>query len=717
MVSVDGRQLPLTAVELKAEAQGGIARVTLTQHFVNPHSEPLHVSYLVPLPEDGAVAGYAFRIGERRTVGVVDRLQAARERFARAVASGHTAALLTQQRTSVFSQELGNVPPGQRVSVELTVDQRLRWLSEGLWEWRFPTVIAPRYPGASGEKALPVTVADGPTGIHATLELSIGDALTEGRRPESPSHPVRFAALAARTVARLDEGVPLDRDVVVRWPVATPQPGVHLHRARPSGRLEASAYGLLTLVPPSVAQARLSRDLVFVLDVSGSMGGPPLAHAQRIVAALIDTLEERDTLELVAFNDSPLRWRDGPRPADAITRREAVDWVMGLEAGGSTEMESGIREALRPLHPHSQRQVVLVTDGHIDFEEDLVQELIERLPPGTRMHTVGVGEAVNRSLTHAAARAGRGVEVLTGMGEDVDRCTARLIAATRAPVLVDVTVEGEAVEDVAPATVTDLMAGAPVLLSLKLRPDGGRLVVKGSTPAGAWERTLIVPPTGTGEGNPALATLYAREKVEDLEMQRAGSNPAPEQPPRIEALGLEYQIATPFTAWVAASEEPTVDGSAPFRHEVVPQALPHGVPGAVSRPLIQVRRVMPPRTSGSASPPGDLRQPGQVPDFLGRQRGRAEEPPVPLRGRRLPLADGLATVEIQCTTLLWNPEASFEAELDDGAIVTLQVDTAASTQRTRVSRGAWVRLRFRPPPGKVLRLWWSFDGVTYVVTL
>lgn len=767
MVSVDGRQLPLTGVALRAEAQGGIARVTLTQHFENPHDEPLQVSYQLPLPEDGAVAGYAFRIGGRRIVGEVDRVQAARERFDQALVSGRTAALLTEQRTSLFTQELGNVPPGEALTVELTVDQRLRWLSEGLWEWRFPTVVAPRYSGMAPTCApLSVDVAREPLDIRATLELSIGDVLAEDRQPESPSHPTRFTQAAGKVVARLEEGVPLDRDIVVRWPVASPRPGVRLHSARTVGRLESSAFGLLTLVPPSVELERLPRDLILLLDVSGSMLGPPFEHARRVVAALIDTLEARDSLELLAFSNTVLRWRDRPAPGDADTRREAVEWLMKLEVGGGTEMRSGIQEALRPLRPGSQRQVVLVTDGEISFEQQIVQELLEHLPRGTRLHTVGVGEAVNRSLTHAAARAGRGVEVLTGLGEDVERSTARLIAATRAPVLVDVTVEGDAVEDVAPATVTDLMAGAPVLLSLKLRPEGGALTVKGVTPAGTWEQRLAVPPVRVGEGNPAVAALYAREKVEDLSLRLAGGAPPTELEPRMEQLGLEHQIATRLTAWVAVSDAPTVDPTAPTRRETVPQALPHGMSaaglgltptfvtrmatGLISRPLIQVRRVTP-SLPGGASPPSP-------PPFLGRALPRGErlmvpephEPessgghsrhkrgtkrkeraarregkrealmsmePVQLRGRRLASAEGLATVEIQCEAMLWDPGASFEAELDDGTRVTLDVDMEASTRKGRVARGHHVRLRFRALPREVVLLRWSFDDVEYVVRL
>jgi Ca-activated chloride channel homolog len=141
LVSTSGRSLPLLGTDLTADARGGIARVTLEQRFHNPHAEPLAVTYSLPLPSDGAVSGFAFRIGARRVVGEIDRKRAARERYEQALVDGKSAAILEQDRSSLFTQEIGNIPPGEEVIVEVSVDQRLRWLEEGAWE-RTPALHA-----------------------------------------------------------------------------------------------------------------------------------------------------------------------------------------------------------------------------------------------------------------------------------------------------------------------------------------------------------------------------------------------------------------------------------------------------------------------------------------------------------------------------------------------------------------------------------------------
>ena len=343
LVATDGRALPLRGASLAMDARGGIARAVLVQRFANVHAEPLTVTYLFPLPHDGAVSGFAFQVGDRRVVGEVDRIQAARERFEEALITGRSATLLEQERGSVFTQTIGNVPPGQEVSVELTIDQRLAW-ANGNWEWRFPTALAPRYVGDPGDvpdaSRILVDVAEG--GIAPRLKLSACFATSCPREtiPASTSHGIRVDRQGGSVGVVLadTDGASLDRDVVLRWPVASATTGVSIDTFRPAtGALLGRAFGLVTLVPPAddAPSVSIPRDLVLLLDTSGSMEGRPIEQARDVARALVRSLSDGDSLEMVAFSSTPRRWkaapwsprrRSGRRPCagSAPCRRRAV---------------------------------------------------------------------------------------------------------------------------------------------------------------------------------------------------------------------------------------------------------------------------------------------------------------------------------------------------------------------------------------------------------
>ena len=582
LVAPSDHALALRSAALRVDACAGLGRVVLEQCFANAYDESLHVTYRLPLPADAAVSGFRFHIGERVIEGEIDRRADARERFEQAVASGHSAALLEQQRSSLFEQEIGNVPPHAEVKCEIVLDQRLRWLDEGMWEWRFPLATAPRYLGEPDRvpdaRALALDVGER-LEVRASLRMVVRDGLRAGCSPESPSHPLSCVAEDTGFVVTLGSGnaAQLDRDLVVRWPVGEAAVRASVDRAGPRPK-SPDAHALVCLVPPrpEAAMTALPRDLTVLLDTSGSMGGPPLEQAKAVVVALLDGLGEQDSFELIEFSWRPRRFRPGRLAGTAANRRAAIGWVRALAAGGGTEMRSGILEALAPLDADRQHQVVLVTDGLVGFEQEIVAKVLELLPSGARLHTVGVGSAVNRSLTGPAARAGRGVEVVLGLGEDPEQAAVRLCARTVAPLVVGLEVSGSALLESVPACLPDLYAGAPVLLSLRVRAGGGELVVRGKTAAGSFEQRHVLGAAEAGSGSDAVVTLFGREAVEDAEMRLGAGADARAIDAEIERLGLAYRIATRLTSWLAIDSQPSVDPRSPTRRERVPQALPYG---------------------------------------------------------------------------------------------------------------------------------------------
>ncbi|CAN5905000.1 hypothetical protein BH11MYX2_BH11MYX2_04160 [soil metagenome] len=569
LVTLDGRVLPLIATTLHADARGGIARFVLEQTFRNSYSERLHVTYRMPLPADGAVSGYAFVIGERTITGVVDKKQQARERFERAVSEGKTAALLEQERQDIFTQQIGNVPAGESIVARIAVDARLAWLPEGEWELRFPTVIGARYIGQSDTMsdahATHVKVTEQPLGVQVGMTLAIGDKL-QGKASSS-THAIERGTDGVITLAA---GARLDRDVVVRWPVATPSAGLSLATARPAAGDEA--FGLVTIVPPArnAKATPVARDLIVLLDTSGSMGGIPLEKAQAVVCLLLDTLTERDRFELTEFNTAPSRYLPDAEFATVGAKRAAIAWVKSRVAGGGTEIREGVLEAMKTLRIGAQRQVIAVTDGYVGGEHQILRALDEHLPASCRLHVLGVGSAVNRSLATALARVGRGAEVIVGPDEDPERSAKRLLDRTAMPMLTNVTIAGDAVISHTPAKVPDVFEGAPLVAGVELSPLGGEIIVKGETADGPWEQRTVVLPLSASEGNQAICALYARERVADLEAMSLLETPDQ----TIEALGIRFQISTRLTSWVAIDEARVHAG--PDRTENVPQEVPYG---------------------------------------------------------------------------------------------------------------------------------------------
>jgi Ca-activated chloride channel homolog len=571
--------LPLVGSSLDVDACAGIAKVTLRQRFENPHAEILTVTYKLPLPESGAVMGFAFTMAGKRTVGIVEKKAVARERYEEALASGKSAALLEQERTSLFSQEIGNIPPLAQVEVEVVIDMPLAWLSDGYWEFRFPMAAAPRYLNRSEDAAaVGIEVSDRPLAARASLTMAVRDAIVTGRSPESPSHPLSCVPRNAGFDVMFGSGnqVALDRDVVVRWPVAGLTPSTTIDVARGKS---LKAFAVLTVVPPSpdARSEAVPRDVTLLLDTSGSMQGEPLAQLKRITLALIEGLTVRDSLELIEFSNDAHAFRPRAEWATVDFKREASRWVSGLRASGGTEMLTGIKASLASLRNEAQKQVILITDGLIGSENEVVAAILAGLPGSSRFHAIGVGAAANRSLIAPVARAGRGADIVVGVGEDAERGAKRLIDKTFAPAVVDLEIEGSAVVLVAPKRLPDLFAGSPFRAVLELRAEGGDVIVTGRTAHGAFREELRIAPIGTGHGSQAIAKLFAREMVEDLEMSLASGTAKSRIDRAIEAIGLEHQIATRLTSWVAVNEEHTVDPRDPSRRVVQPHELVHGM--------------------------------------------------------------------------------------------------------------------------------------------
>ncbi len=549
VMSEEGLECPLVQTRVLAKASSGVVRVELRQRFLNPHEVPLDAEFRLPLPADAAVSGFSFRLGKREVVGELRTRDQARAEFVAAKKEGKSAAMLAQSRTSIFKQSISGVPPGQVFVVSVQLDQPLRWLAEGYWSWRFPTAIAARYDDDI-EAVLPAL--EGPLEVQLMLEAH---RLTGA--PESPSHAIEFNRTKDFLCVQLAQKASLERDLEVRWPVASPQVGLHL--ALESEPKHEGAYGVLTIVPPQTPTEAIPQTISIMLDTSGSMLGAPLQQAKRFVGLLIEQLRPEDRLQLTAFSGQPEPMFPQPRLITEALKSEVRAWLAECEASGGTEMIRAVLAALKPDGAKSQQQVILVSDGLIGNESRLLETLANALPKGGRLHVVGVGHAPNRSLTAHAARLGRGIELLLNERDDVERPLARLLPRIREPLVTELKVRGDGVIGVAPERLPDLYAGSPVVVGLRFSSDEGYLEVEGVTSEGRFHARVRVP-AAVGGIKRGLEQLYGRERIQDLEMQATVARSQHEHARaqllegKIETTALTHQVSSRMTSWVAVGE-------------------------------------------------------------------------------------------------------------------------------------------------------------------
>jgi Ca-activated chloride channel family protein len=585
-IVTDRGNLPLRAIDVDANLTGLVARVVLTQTFGNRFDQPLEASYIFPLPDRAAVTEFRMEVGERVVEGVLKERGQARADYDTAVKEGRRAAIAEEERPGVFTMRVGNLLPGERVTVRLVMTGPLPW-DEGEATFRFPLVVAPRYiPGAplDGEPVgsgtepdtdavpdasritPPVLLPGFPNPVALSITARIDPAgLDLGAVRSSLPAVVEEDGGGVRTV-RVEPGERANRDFVLR--LRTGSDAVTTAVTAVEDAEGGRGTFALTMLPPVGDDTVVPRDLVFVLDRSGSMGGWKMVAARRAVARMVDSLTERDRFGVLAFDNvietPPEPGGLGLGVASDHARFQAVDWLSRLEARGGTEMAAPLGRALdllggrgtgEPAGPGRRDPVlVLVTDGQVGNEDQLLRLLAPRLG-GVRVYTVGVDTAVNEGFLKRLAGLGGGACELVESEDRLDEVMDRVHRRIGTPVLTDLELEpaglGVDLGSLAPGRLPALFAGSPLVVGGRFegRPDGA-VTVRGRDAAGrAWSATV---PAARGDA-PSLRATWARAHLRDLE-DRYATDAAPDREleRRIVETSLRFGVLCRFTAFVAA---------------------------------------------------------------------------------------------------------------------------------------------------------------------
>ena len=590
---------PLKHTDVRASVSGFLARVTVTQEFENPFDEKIEAVYTFPLPQAAAVDDMTMQVGGRTVKGKIMRREEAGRVYRAARDAGQVASLLDQERPNVFTQSVANVMPGERVTVRISYVETLKY-EAGTYEFSFPMVVGPRYiPGTpTGRRArggrrpntdrVPdasrITPAQARPGSRAGHDISVEVALDAGVPVEwvkSPSHEIdveRTSPSGARVRLRGLSAIP-NKDFILRYDVAGAkiQDGLLTHRDSRGG------YFTLILQPPQrvAVEDVTPKELVFVLDTSGSMAGFPIEKAKETMGLALDGLNPQDTFNLITFAGDTHVLFPEPVPATRENLQKAQQFLSSRSGGGGTEMMDAIRAALEPSDAQGHVRVVcFMTDGEVGNDFEIISEVQKH--PNARVFSFGIGNSINRFLLDQMAEHGRGAVEYVTLNDDGSAAARRFHERVRNPLLTDISIDwgGLQVTDVYPRRIPDLFGSTPVVVSGRYTAVGrGTVRLRGVMSGQTFERELAVELPESRPGNDVLATLWARRRVEDLTSgDYAGvqsGNPRADLREEITGLGLEYRLLTQFTSFVAVEETTVTDGGKPRRIDV-PVEVPEG---------------------------------------------------------------------------------------------------------------------------------------------
>jgi Ca-activated chloride channel family protein len=580
-------ECPLKHTDVKAQVSGFLSRVTVTQEFENNFPNKIEAVYMFPLPEAAAVDDLTMVIGERVITGKIMRRAEAQAAYSAAKQDGRIASLLNQEQANVFTQQLANIMPGQSIRITISYVETLEY-EDGAYEWTFPMVVGPRYvPAASSPQEAPaanpqtdasrISPASAPNGTRAGHDISLEIDLDAGVpiiAVNSQSHETEVQQLnEKRAVVRLKDRATIpNKDFLLTYRVA----GDNINDAVLAHRSERGGFFTLILQPPQrvAAENVIPKELVFVLDTSGSMSGFPIEKAKETMDLALSTLHPHDTFNLITFAGDTAILFPEPVPATRQNLQRAKQFLASQQGDGGTEMMKAIKAALDPSDSQQHVRIAcFLTDGQVSNDAEIIAEVQKH--PNARVFAMGFGPAPNRYLLDRMSQYGRGeVNYVSEVGNT--SAVARLFNdRVRSPLLTDISIEWSdlPVTDIYPKRIPDLFSARPLVISGRYTKGGkGSIWLKGKMAGQDFVREIPVELPETETDHDVLASLWARRRIEDLvgeEIANAQNKPVQDQVrEEITQLGLDFKLMTQYTSFVAIDDVAFTGPEAPIRVSV-----------------------------------------------------------------------------------------------------------------------------------------------------
>jgi Ca-activated chloride channel family protein len=559
--------LPLKETRAKVSIAGVIAHVRVTQVYTNEGAQPIEAVYVFPGSTRSAVFGLEMRIAES---------EKARAKYEQAKQEGKSASLLEQHRPNVFQMNVANILPGDRIEVILDYTELLV-PSGGVYELVYPTVVGPRYvgqgDGSSGWVSNPTLASGQKPPYEWSLSARISGGMAVGA-VKSPTHAISPRFDGGVVDVEVLEPAGGDRDFVLQYRLD----GDAIETGMLVYESGGEKYFAAILQPPkAIAPSMIPpREYVFIVDVSGSMSGFPIATAKALVGRMIRSLRPEDRFNVVLFAGGSTVMSDASVRATKKNIDRAIAVIDREHGGGGTEMLPAIDRALSmPRAAGMSPTLVVITDGYVTVEKELFTRIRAKLGEAN-LFAFGIGSSVNHHLIEGMARQGMGEAFVVLDQGEADRAAERFRRSIESPVLTDITVAFDGFEayDVEPEHVPDVFSERPIVVMGKYRGMAdGAIRISGATGNGSFQTSLSVASAAPSDDLVALRYLWARDRIGRLsDFATAGED----HRDAITALGLEHHLMTAYTSFVAVDHVVrNIDGKRTTVRQPIP--LPAGV--------------------------------------------------------------------------------------------------------------------------------------------
>lgn len=550
------------SVQVQVQVIERIARFRLRQTFINDGASAVEAAYVFPLVDGTSVAGFRVRFSEgREIVGEVRERQEAMVKFDAAVQHGLRAALLQQAGSDVFRTSIGSFRPGERAEVELEYCLELP-LTDGVVRLTIPSHVAPRYCPGEGATAKEIACHEACMAFSSpspgtAFRASVAVAMTNGVVAiSSPSHDMEKLEGGDADEVRVGiETNGLQDDVVILIQPALYQPVV-VREFCPARGTEA----LMLNVVPEIEGPPKRLEAVFVLDCSGSMGGPRIEQAKRATSIFLRSLPSDSVFNIVLFGSTFRAFRDGgSAPYDQTSLQQATEFVDGVKADmGGTNMFEPLQFVFqkRPV-PGTHRTIFLLTDGQVSNQKQLFG-LAQT--SGGRVFAIGIGSGVSTSLLTGVGRASQGSAAFVQDHEQLEPVCISMLRKATSPSLSDVEVTW-------PRTATfrsqtklpvlfsgDAFSCFTLVLGSPSEFDGSDpVIVTGRLPSGEKIAFSVRLPSSArvvdDKKDALLHHLFARSLIKDVEDAEGDSADSY----KVEAIQLSvlYSVLCSYTAFIA----------------------------------------------------------------------------------------------------------------------------------------------------------------------